>query len=181
MTARPPRRVQVVLLVEGRDDERFLRACLESLSRVRHVDRVLFPPPGSGSGEQYVREQFPAEVSAWRRSHVAEALIVMTDADTLGVEQRRRMLERELQGAGETPRADDERIVLLVPRRNLETWVAHLNGAVVDEGEDYKPRPPDDFKLAGKKLRPHLSHSGPDCCPPSLQDAKLELRRLEKD
>lgn len=173
-------RVQVVLLVEGRDDERFLRRYLARLPMVRSL-RALLPPPGTQSGEQHVRERFAAEVASFRRNRgrVAEALIVMTDADTQPVAARRRTLEQALQQGAQAPRRDDERIVLLVPKRNVETWVAHLNGAAVDEATDYKPRPADEFRHAAERLRTHCRAADSNCCPPSLVDGCKELVRLE--
>ena len=48
-------------------------------------------------------------------------------------------LDAALAGAGLTRRQPAERICLIIPKWNIETWLVHLNGVEVDEDlDDYK-------------------------------------------
>ena len=138
------------------------------------------PVTTRGSGEQYVRSHYARAVQAFRsQSHDANAsLVVMTDADMLSVAARRKTLDDALRQAEQAPRSTNERIVLLIPKRNVETWVAHLNGAAVDENSDYKPRPVEEFRSAATQLHAHCGAAATQCCPPSLLDGCTELHRL---
>jgi hypothetical protein len=106
----------------------------------------------AGAGEQGVRSRFPIEVGAYRRERAKRdtRMIVMIDADTGSVSKRQQQLEASLK-ASEDPRLreirlSNERIAILIPRRNVETWVLALNGDKVDELQDYKEsRPTQDW------------------------------------
>ena len=81
-------------------------------------------PRGEGSGKQWVTTEYAAEVRAFRakRNHVWKALLVASDADELRVEDRKAQLATALADAGLDRRRDDEPIVLVVPRWEIETW-----------------------------------------------------------
>jgi hypothetical protein len=110
------------------------------------------------------------------------ALVVATDADLRPVAQRENELAAALQATGEQPRGETEAIVLLIPKRNVETWICCLTGERVDEVTDYKNRRgiDDMIKPTAEALyqwsRPR--HVIPTNCVPSLQRAFPELRRL---
>ena len=61
----------------------------------------------------------------------------MIDADAAGVVGRLRQLDESCRLSRITPRTDVDRVVLLVPERNIETWLAYLNGNVVDAATNY--------------------------------------------
>ena len=89
---------------------------------------------GRGSGEQFVREQYPKEVTEYRRraTSLNVALVVVQDCDNSTVAQTRARLETAVG------RREDERIAILLPRRNIETWIRFLTDrAVVDEQVRY--------------------------------------------
>lgn len=173
--------LRVWLLCEDAAHERFARTYL----RTRGVNtRQLFPLPltSRGSGEHYVRTKYAREVRALRaRGHDAQvALVVVTDADQGTVAARRASLEEALHTDGLAARTPVERIVLLIPKRNVETWVTYLNGNAVDESADYKPQTPEAFKLAAKGMPEACSATQPAADrPPSLVDGCSELRRLD--
>lgn len=77
------RRVQIVILCEDRQQEVFARHFLKKRG-FTGLFRTKICPPGSQSGEQYVRSQYPVEVKAYRqnRNRVSIALVVLIDADT---------------------------------------------------------------------------------------------------
>jgi hypothetical protein len=86
-----------------------------------------------------VRERYPKAVISYRgRSARAEtALIVAIDADTGDADRRLRQFREALEQAGFGARTEDEAIVHLIPKRNVETWVLCLSGRRVDENTDY--------------------------------------------
>jgi hypothetical protein len=108
---------------------------------------------------------------------------VAIDADTGDIAHRTRQLEQSLAVDGLTPRAGGERIIHLIPRRNIETWILNLNGNEVDEETDYRPQSLDDLIVhAARTLfewtRPNSAL--PVHSTPSLRAAIQELRRLEE-
>jgi hypothetical protein len=106
---------------------------------------------------------------------------VVTDADVLSVEQRRQQLSAPLVAAGIPVLTDDEAVAILIPRRNIETWIYYLNGQSVDEATTYRKlaregecQPAVD-RLAG------LYRTGwtlPVDCPDSLRLSVEELKRI---
>jgi hypothetical protein len=140
-------------------------------------------PRGRGSGEQYVRERYPIEVAYYRqRSHFRKAaLSVVLDADVGSVEEHERELAAALTAANASRREDDETICVLIPKRNVETWILCLFGEVVSEVENYKGRAGIDgmIRLAAGRLY-EWSRDGaavPDSCVPSLRKGLGEVRR----
>lgn len=129
------RRVNTVILCEDRQHEAFARRFLEKSGRSLRVQRVEISPKGRGSGEQFVRERFAKELAYYRaRQHrVEQALIVLIDADGRTVDERTRQVEASAVDAGLPGRTAADRVAVFVPARNIETWLAYLDGQTVDE------------------------------------------------
>jgi hypothetical protein len=137
----PKRKIRGVILCEDRQQEVFIRQWLESKGFNTHRFRVEKCPSGRGAGEHYVRQRYPIEVQGMRRrinAPVGTSLVTMLDADTFAVSQRHRQLDRALEDAGLPRRQHDEKIALLVPKRNIETWIYYLRGEQVDEDSLYR-------------------------------------------
>lgn len=131
---------KVVVLCEDKRTQKFIRSFLQRLSYRNHELR--FTEIKTGSAEQRVREQYPKEVASLRRNRFRDqVLITAIDADSLSVKDRLRQFEQSLQHAGLPVRNSEEKIYLLIPRRNIETWIRVLNGAQASEEENYKPPP----------------------------------------
>jgi hypothetical protein len=173
-----------VILVEDKQQLVFVTRLLQKLGYEKHKLRLLPLPAGQGSAEQYVREHYAQEVQELRRraGQLQLAFVVVLDADTGSVEEHQRQLAVQLQAAGLQPRAADERIVHLIPRRNIETWIAYLLGQEVNEADEYE-------RLTGREreCQPAVdrlvelyrsNQPPPDGCPSSLVTALGELRRL---
>lgn len=192
-----PRRALCVVLAEDAAAGLFLQRYVRKLRSVRDI-RLLPPPAGKGAGEQYVRSQYPSQVHELRRGLVTRSLVVHVDADTRTVEQRRGELADALQQAREERRGDDERIALIIPRRNIETWIHGLCGVDVDEEYNFKKDPEkriggrdeerigvvsDRSRAAAEALfaltRDH-THATPPPSLPALVEGVQELRRLEE-
>jgi hypothetical protein len=110
--------------------------CRKGISR--HAIRFNMSPAGQGAAEQYVREHFPVEVRANRCRLVKSCgLIVIIDADELSCQARHLQLEKSLDDGGQSATSPDEPIAILVPKRNIETWIHFLLGEAVNEDDDY--------------------------------------------
>jgi hypothetical protein len=135
-------------LVEDRAHEALVRGLLD-IRNETHTLRVEPYAPGSGSAEQHVRKQFPFFVADLRAKQHQRNLwgIVIVDGDLVGFQRRRESLLDRLKELSFPPLGSAERIVLLIPTRNVETWAWCLLGNAVNEVDDFKP------KLKGEELR----------------------------
>ena len=135
-----PKPSLVVILVEDERHEMLVRRYLRRLQMEAHQMTFLRSPSGAGSAEQWVRTRFAKEVRAYRSRHAraASALIVMIDADAHSVDERIDQLDQSLTEDGAPVVRARERVVRLIPKRNVETWILCLNGESVDEETDYK-------------------------------------------
>ena len=131
--------VRITLLCEDSQTDSFVRRFLRRRNfRGRDV-RTLPLPKGRQSGEQWVRERYPAELRTIRGRRGAW-LIVVTDADDHSTNDRRGQLDAACQERNVPARTDADPVILIVPRRNIETWLAYLDaGKPVDEAKTYQP------------------------------------------
>ena len=134
------RNVQIVLLCEDGQHEAFARRFLKEMGWKNRQLRVEKAPQGGGSGEQYVREHFPAKLANCRKQAVRRGLIALIDGENKGVAGRLAELKKACEERDIEFRRDDERILVLVPTWQLETWFAYLDGEVVDESKPDYPR-----------------------------------------
>lgn len=137
------------------------------------------PRDGSGSGAQFVLQRYAEEVKAYRSKadHLSLALITVIDADRQEVQDIHRRLEGQLQNVNIENRKTDERIALLVPKRNIETWIVYLQDIPVDEESDYKQHAlAENYKQADITLAEQLGQPPRADCPRSLQMAMNELK-----
>ena len=145
----------------------------------RQIDSVPFAA-GSGSGEQRVREQFPDQLELIRGRRGA-ALIVVIDADTESAEVRRTQLQRQCAVRGiEALRASDP-VLVVVPRRSIETWFHYLSGHEFDETTRYRHirREADCEPLADRLYDMcHKQQKLAEPAPASLVEACREYPRL---
>lgn len=126
-------------LIEDRGHEKMLRGLVERKQRAR--DLYVEPyPKGRGAAEKFVRDQFPAFVTDLRRKKNQGSLwgVVVVDGDVEGFQRRRTHLLDALAGAAIAPLSTEDRVVVLVPTRNVETWAWCLLANQVDEETDYK-------------------------------------------
>lgn len=133
------RQVEVTILCEDIQQQVFARRFLINCGFHPRKIRLLPLPQGKKSGEQYVRQKYPAEVKAYRSksSYRSVCLVVLIDADTKTVDERLRQLDKALEEASQTKRLLTEKIAVLVPKRNIDTWIFYLKGEVVDEEKIY--------------------------------------------
>jgi len=124
------RRVKITLLCEDSQHEAFARRFLQGMGWETREIRVEKSPGGAGSGEQWVRARFPKELRAYRErtKKAASVLLVMMDADTFEVKNRITFLEQICREEQLDFRSEDESVAIIVPKRNIETWIHYLNG-----------------------------------------------------
>jgi hypothetical protein len=175
--------VQVVILCEDQQQESFIRRFLILRKCDPHKFRMIKPRPGRGSAEQFVREEFPRELRAYRsqRSRRSTCLVVGTDADKLAVEERVKSLAKACTEGGVPFRERDEQVCFMIPKRNIETWLAYLRGEAVDEQTVYPRYPcPSDCQQDVKRLDEICRQRKlkPDI-PPSLARACEEFKYLQ--
>lgn len=129
----------VDLLCEDSVHQFFLRRVLQQLgSRIEGTPKL---PAGAGAGDQFVRREYPKAVARWRqKSHDKNvATVVAIDADQKSVRERKRELDKTLDKCdGIEVRGSDDNIAILVPKRNIETWIKSLRSERVNEQKDYK-------------------------------------------
>jgi hypothetical protein len=171
------RYTQVVVLCEDIMHLNFVRRYLIARGIDSRRIRGNVTPAGRGAGSQYVIEKYPAEVKALRsRAYLRAGLVAVCDADTHSVKDRLRHFDGSLAKSGQPARGETERIALLVPKRNVETWVFHLLGNDVDEDSDYKRRVTSpDLKKAIDAFSNVCPSRVADIAVPSLQRACEEL------
>ena len=177
------RRAQIVILSEDRQSEVFFVRFMRSIGVENHKIRKNTGPPGLGSGAQYVRDNYSKELFAYRKrgSYLALKLIIVTDADNLTVEGRRRQLSASLTSAEMHDPTPDEAVAVLIPKRNIETWIAYLSGRKVDEATEYRhlDRAGDCQPAVDKLVDWYRSNwTLPDDCPDSLRWGVEELKRI---
>lgn len=127
---------RIILLCEDSQTDTFVRRFLRH-RRIRGRDITTYPlPSGRQSGEQWVRERYPRQLEAVR-SRSGVCLITVIDADTLSGSERREQLRAECERQQIPPTRPDDPVLVFVPRRNLETWFAYLDGKDVNEQDSF--------------------------------------------
>ena len=175
---------EVVVLAEDIRQVNFVRRFVQRLDLGRVRQQPL--PAGRQAGEQYVREQYSDQVKEYRRraSRRRAALIVVIDADTVTVQRRLDQLSRALAEAGQDDRGENETIVVMVPKRHIETWILCLTGDSADEQTNYRNLAGINERIKGAAValfewsRPNAEI--PDECAPSLRRVieEHEIARL---
>ena len=175
--------VSITLLCEDSQTDAFVRRFLKHRNFRSRDIRTLPLPSGRHSGEQWVRERYPDELRAIRGRQNAY-LIVVTDADTHATETRRTQLDAECDEKQIPRRDDDDPVLVIVPRRNIETWLEYLGtGNAVDENTTYGKlnRERDCATQVNTLFRMcHEEQRLPKSAPPSLRESCEEYRKLKR-
>lgn len=131
---------RIIILCEDLQQACFVRRFLMNRGWESHDWHVKNPPPYSGSAEQWVRQQLPLEMKAYRSkcNKLRIGLVAVIDADSHEVADRVRGFETACDEQGVPPKQPDERVLYVIPKRNIETWLAYLRGELsVDEQTQY--------------------------------------------
>lgn len=182
---------KIVIVCEDWRHSAFARGFLsEAGVDKRSVETKVNP---RGCGHQWVKVQFVEEVANLTRFSEGRGVLGLLDEDGMGTETRERGIAEQLRARGLPPIAAHEGRCLILPARNIETWLywltAQRNGApiIVDEIRDYKVEGPPTgaASIRGEMCRPAgeylhtLNHTElPAGCPPMLARALRQLREF---
>ena len=181
---------KIILVCEGWRDSAFARGFLTAAG----IDgRAIDPRPNpGGSGHDWVKNQFVAEVANLIRFSEGRGVLGLLDEDGKGVTERQREVEEALEARNLALLSAQEGRCLLLPTRNLETWLYWLtalrrgSSLAVDEVTDCKTNRPGDVpRILDEDCRPagaalhKLNHKNPpQGCPPMLVRALGYLREF---
>ena len=175
--------VRITLLCEDSQTDAFVRRFLKRRKFTGRDIRTLSLPSGSQSGEQWVRERYPVELQAVRQRRGAY-LIVVTDADVRSTADRRAQLDAACDEKRVPRREDRDSVLVIVPRRNIETWLKYLgSGTAVDEITRYpRLRRERDCVTHANNLHRmcHEEQRLDETAPPSLREACKEYPTLRR-
>ncbi|MDX2039860.1 MAG: hypothetical protein SF097_01365 [Acidobacteriota bacterium] len=171
---------RVFVLCEDKQQQTFVRRILKQLGFENHHLRFAKLPAGKGAGEQFVRKNYPDEVKEYRQKAPANAvsLLVIIDSDLLSLNERHKQLNDELVAKQMVTRQQDEHIPILIPKRNIETWIHYLWGEQVNETDTYpKLKKESDCWTAADKLVSYYRSNLPSTDVPShLREGVEELK-----
>jgi hypothetical protein len=165
---------------------RFLERCKRGLT-YRHCRFERAAKRSGGSGEQFIRKQYPVEVKEHRRrigKGASALLVAMVDADRGETQHRAQQLLGALKNAELEQPGNNEAISVLIPRHHVETWIRALLGIQVDEINDYKKPESTGKEIRNAAERLHQwtrpTASPDDTYPQSLKDSLPEWRRADR-
>ena len=138
-------------------------------------------PVGNGRGDakRHVLRQVPGQIALLRRGPRSAALVIAVDGDGADETRRIREVSDALRADGMNAINADDRVVIVVPCRNAETWLRFVQCTTVDEETNYKQGrrsmwTRQDFELVGRALgQVQPPKANP---PPSLDNARARLR-----
>ena len=167
-------RPQITVLCEDKQHEAFLRRFLKKRNRrVYTVQRARL-----GAGDRFVMDRYPDYLDAVRKR--GGILVTMIDGDNHSVPERLRQLDDACRLRNVSPRSSKDKVIVVVPVRNIETWLAYLDGEEVNETDSYP-------KLRRERECTRHVNALVEMCevggmrspsPPSLEAACLEYRRI---
>jgi hypothetical protein len=179
-------RYRVWVLCEDTRHYNFIRGFLSSCGvNDRKIRLCADLPEGKGSGEQFVRNHFAEAAGKYASCDENIFLVVAVDADANDVIAAENELNELLNSYSGKP----EKLMMVIPKRNIETWFEWLSSegnAHIDESEDYKQnhkhaKPKkigeDFFRLYAKSLAADNS-SKCERTIPSLENACGKFTRL---
>lgn len=171
----------MILLCEDDPQEALVRAYL-NLCRFRTKPPTLrlrnMSREEQGGNVASVLREFSGELRACRsRSARAKTLlIVVVDADDATVDRRRAQL------SADPPISPSDPLVVLIPKRHIETWIRAANGDAVDEVNDYHNPEPTGSEIRGAAGSIHgWARNSPapgETCVPSLRASLPEWRKI---
>jgi len=180
----PDRVATIVVLAEDLNQVNLVRRYVQRAVHPRQDIRVLPLSGGRGAAEKFVRRRYAQEVVDCRRraTRTRTVLIVVIDADRRTVPDRASQLAGELEFRRVAPPSPDEPIAVLIPKRNVETWIYCLIRRTVNEDEDYSQDPPDGSQItkAGRTAFEwsRANAEVPADCVASLRASFVEWRKI---
>lgn len=124
-------RIPVTVVCEDKQQAAFVRRFFKK----RNIRIYTVTNTSGGAGDQFVRESYPKQLDAVRTQ--GGGLVAMIDGDRYDLGERHKQMDEACTQTGIAPRAPGDNVAVLVPRRNIETWFAYLEGEEVDETTEY--------------------------------------------
>jgi hypothetical protein len=126
---------EVILLCEDQQHARFARLLLKLRGVSDRRIRAHISPLGQGDAKKWVNECYPGDLTAYRAkaNHINNVLIVMSDADNNSVLQRAQQLENACDMNKISGRLPHERVIFVIPKWAIETWILSLTGSDIQE------------------------------------------------
>lgn len=169
---------RMIVLCEDRQHKTLIYRLLKALGFPRRRIRTETSPRADGAADQFVRERYADEVVLHRQvaARMNAGLVVMIDADENSVDDRYQELQQQLDDHDIDPRKPGEAICILVPKREVETWIYALEGEDVDENTKYpKLDREGDCEAAVQRLAEMVRTQCPGGLISSLQKGCVEL------
>ena len=177
---------QIIILCEDKQQDSFIRRFLKKAHGIQpHNLKVIpYPASGKGSGEQFVRNNYPNELKALRsRQHRAKTtLIVAIDADKSETKDIVETLNSACTEKGIEPKNDQDNVAFVIPKRNIETWITWLSGTEVNENTPYEKLQKNESRCqpAVEKLYDLCKQNATQTdCPESIRAVCLEYRKVK--
>ena len=179
---------QVIVLCEDKLHRTFVTRFLKQHGYMEREFRVQQCPGGTGAAEHFVRSRYPVLLKACRARTAKTFLIAMIDADKGSVADHEKQLTEACEAAGVPPRQHSDKVVHVIPRRAINTWLAFLAGGKVDEETDYK-REGYDYRRCESSISSLVRGLYETCArnevprgaPPSLEQACREFGRIKDE
>lgn len=128
---------QYLVLCEDKQQQYFVRHFLKECNIIG--PKVSFEPlPKEGSGEQYVRENYIKVLKKSRSKNRAITAVVVIDADTKTVTERIDQLKRKCATENIPERNEADTLMILVPKRNIESWIEYYSSGHANESDTYR-------------------------------------------
>ncbi len=130
---------QYTVLCEDKQTQSFMRSFLKEAG-VPKKRIICLPLPRVGSGKNYVLNSYPRELHLLRRKKFnRRVLVICMDCDVDNVKESVQLLIQSCEKADVKPREDSETVFLVLPKRNIETWIVAIEKGLerVDELTDY--------------------------------------------
>ena len=124
-------RPKITVLCEDKQHGSFIRRFLKKRNRRVHT----LSTSNTGAGDQFVRDNYPAYLDAVRKRN--GILVVMIDGDNYSIAERLKQLNDACEQRGVSPRNTSDKAAVFIPIRNIETWLAYLDGELVNETDRY--------------------------------------------
>ena len=181
-------RYRVRILCEDKEHNSFVRAFFKSLGVGERKFDTCPLVDGKRSAEGHVRGLLPDALAEIRKTSENIFLVAVSDADknNPNLADREKQWNEALRFGGFPEICEADRILRVIPKRNIETWFAWLDGEeAIDEAKDYKQgykgaKAAQYGKRFYKKYKNYKEKQETACdnAPPSIRGACFEFDRF---
>lgn len=177
-------RYQYMILCEDRKTASFITNILKLQGINFNKIRSRVSSSGIGSGEAFVRREYPRQLKAFRTLNYSKhVLILCTDADKGTVKERKDFLERVCreQHPPIEGRKKGEPVIIWIPKWHIETWIRFFgeDKTVTEDMKIPHDGKPVKCKREAKNMSDYLQNTRTmKGVLPSIVDAKEEYERV---